>query len=64
MSFRLELLYNQGHLDGSAYVDIRLAEVIVPTSQNQGHQPSSEFTLYLMLISTIGLEKNFLAQKK
>ena len=42
--------------------DIILLEMIVPTSRDREHRQSQDFAPYLMLISTTGPEKNFLAQ--
>ena len=56
-------LVQSGHPDGSGHDDIGLAEVIMARSRAQEHLPSQEFALYLLLISTIGPEKNFLAQR-
>lgn len=42
--------------------DTKLAVMTVPRSETQGYWQSQGFVIYLLLVSTIGPEKNFLAQ--
>lgn len=45
-----------------ALCDTKLAMMTVPRSETQGHCQSQGFVIYLLLVSTICPEKNFLAQ--